>query len=487
MKIILTESQFHRVLSEQVKKPISMPSATLTPSNQSSNLQPTTNVKSKTINPTDGKGVALDPHDVLTVLAIGTAFIPVAGPFISAGIGLVDAALFYKEGDKTSAGITAAFSMIPFIGKIPGVKEFGSKAMAALGSKLAKGVKVFTPAEAKILESIKQNESLVKEGLESISKKITPITKEIQSLKPAYIERFGQDKYENLLREFLSGVADRKYFIQSLESAKQAAPKLANFVTKFGIKFGKNEISQIQKVARELPDVNTATNIILKTKNGPKTIRINMVSKNSVQKIFPASAGAADANMMADAAGGNIFMVKDNIAKLSPKQIEDVLTHEFAHIKDPSLVASPKYIKKYSTEAVQGMKDWVSALELENLGFKEKAAKTWNSAIKKYYLNPNELIANNTMVLQNFATNTKNLGNVMSRSQILKGLDDIITFTKGGSVDMTKEPFKLLGLYDSNITNHFQRLALKPSEYRKFLAKLAQQAAYLKSQVKIAM
>jgi hypothetical protein len=179
MKIILTERQY-KVLTEQVKGVKSTtltPTATLTPSNQSSILQPTTNVKSGTINPTDGKGVALDPHDVLTVLAIGTAFIPVAGPFISAGIGLVDAALYYKEGDKTSAGIIAAFSMIPFIGKIPGVKEFGSKAMATLGSKLAKGVKVFTPAEAKILKSIKQNESLVKEGLESISKKITPITK----------------------------------------------------------------------------------------------------------------------------------------------------------------------------------------------------------------------------------------------------------------------------------------------------------------------
>ena len=60
----------------------------------------------------------LDPHTLMTVLAIGTAFIPVVGPFISAGIGLADAAMYYKEGDKTSAGVTAAFSMIPFIGKV---------------------------------------------------------------------------------------------------------------------------------------------------------------------------------------------------------------------------------------------------------------------------------------------------------------------------------------------------------------------------------
>ena len=429
----------------------------------------------------------LDPHTIATIFAIGTAFIPVAGPFISASISLADAALYYKEGDKTSAGVTAAFSMIPFIGKIPGVKEFGSKAMAALGSKVAKGIKVFTPAETKILNAIKQNEGVIKQGLESASKKLPTITNEIKSFKPAYIERFGQESYDNLLREFLSGKSDKQYFVSALKGGTKASPNLANFVTKFGIKFAKDEISQIQKVAREFTEVNTATNIILNTKAGPKTIRINMISKNSVQKIFPANVGAAEANMMADASGGNIFMVKENIAKLSPKQIEDVLTHEFAHIKDPSMVASPKYIKKYSTEAVQGMKDWVESEKLAALGFKEKAAKTWNSAIKKYYLNPNEIIANNSMVLQNFVTNTKNLGNVMNKNQILKGLDDVINFAKASTPNLSRDAIKLLGAYDTNISNHFIRIASNPAEYRKFLAKIAQQANYLKSQVKIAM
>lgn len=431
--------------------------------------------------PTAGK---IDPHTLMTVLAIGTAFIPVVGPFISAGIGLADAAMYYKEGDKTSAGVTAAFSMIPFIGKIPGVKELGSKGMALLGSKLAKGIKVFSPAETKILNTIKQNDAVIKQGLESASKKLPTIAKDLQSFKPAYIKRFGQESYDNLLREFLSGKSDRQYFVGVLRGGTKASPNLANFVTKFGIKFAKDEVSQIQKVASELMDVNTSKNIILKTKDGTKTIKIHMVPKNLVQKTIPAS---TEANMFADAAGGNVFMVKDNIAKLSPKQIEDALTHEFAHIKDPSMVASPKYIKKYSTEAVQGMKDWAAAQQLQSLGFQGKAAQKWNSAIKKYYLNPNEIIANNSMVLQSFATNTKNLGNVMNKNQILKGLDDVINFTKGSTPNLSNDAFKLLGYYDNTISNHFQRLATNPAEYRKFLSKIAQQANYLKSQVKIAM
>ena len=476
MKIILTESQFNRVLSEQVK-------ATLTPSNQSSSLKPTMNVASGTINPTKGS-MPVDPHTLMTILAIGTAFIPVAGPFISAGIGLVDAALYYKEGDKTSAGVTAAFSMIPFIGKIPGVKEFGSKAMAALGSKVAKGIKVFTPAETKVLNAIKQNEETIKKGLESAGAKLTPVVKSVESLKPAYVKRFGQESYDNLLRDFLSGKADKQYFLGTLKTAQKASPNLANFVTKFGIKFAKDEISQIQKIATEPMDDFFSKYVTLSTKNGPKNIRVTMVPKNWVAKNLPRS---VNANMFANAADGSVYMVKDNIKELGTKGVVDILTHEFAHIKDPSLVASPKYIQKYSTKAIQGIKDFASSQQLQGLGFKEKAAQKYGSYIKNYYLNPNEIIANNTMVLQSFATNTKNLGNVMNKNQILKGLDDIITFTKGGSPDMTAEPFKLLGLYDSNISTHFQHLATNPAEYRKFLSKLAQQAAYLKSQVKIAM
>jgi hypothetical protein len=429
----------------------------------------------------------VDPHTLMTVIGIASAFIPVAGPFISAGIGLIDSAIYYNEGDKKSAGLVGALSMLPFVGKvvskIPGVKELGSKGMALLASKLSSGTKL-TNLETQVVNAISSSKDLITQELNVASTKLKPVLETVKSMRLPYIERFGQDSYENLLREFLSGKSESQYFMQSLKSAQKASPNLANFVTKFGIKFTKDEISQIQKVARELMEVNTGTNIILNTKAGPKTIKVHMLSKNLVQKYFPAS---VEANMMADVAGGNIFMVKDNIIKLSPKQIEDVLTHEFAHIKDPSMVASPKYIKKYSTEAVQGVKDWVEAQQWKSLGADEIAAKKWNSAIKKYYLNPNEIIANNSMVLQSFATNTKNLGNVMNKNQILKGLDDVINFAKGNSSDLSKDAFKLLGYYDTNISNHFQRIGTNPVEYRKFLSKIAQQANYLKSQVKIAM
>ena len=480
MKIILTERQY-RLINDQFK-------ATLTPSKQSSSLNSTTNVASGTLNPTKGS-MPVDPHTLMTILAIGTAFIPVAGPFISAGIGLADAALYYEEGDKSSAGLTAAFSMIPFIGKIPGVKELGTKGMAALGNKVAKGVKVFTQSEAKVLEGIKQNESLIRKGLQDASTKLSPITKEIQSLKPGYVSRFGQEKYETLLKEYLSGKSDKQFFLQSLTSAKKASPNLANFVSKFGIKFAKEEMDQITSIAKNAFDVGIQE-VKLQTKNGPRFIRVYSVPREVVEKNLPANASA---QMFADTANDGIYIIKDNVSNLSGKQLEDVLVHEFAHIKDPSIVKSPKFINLYNTRAVKGIEDWANAAKLRELersgvtGLSDKASKLEKSGVEKYYLNPNEIIANNTMVIQNLATNTSYLKNIMTKDQIMKGLDGIIDFAKGNNASWSDDATKLLGYNDPDIFSHFEKLIKKPSEYRKLWTKLAQQADYLKSQIKIAM
>jgi hypothetical protein len=106
----------------------------------------------------------VDVHDVLGVLELGTVFIPVVGPFISAGFGLGNAALYYKEGDTKSAGLFALFSVLPFVGDIPIVKQLGKKGMDLLGQKLIKqGTKAtLTPLENKVLKELNKNKSLIK-------------------------------------------------------------------------------------------------------------------------------------------------------------------------------------------------------------------------------------------------------------------------------------------------------------------------------------
>ena len=98
-------------------------------------------------------------HEILDVLAIGTFFIPVVGPFISLGIELGNAAWYYNEGDKEMAALAAAFSLIPageLIRTIPGVKKYGRNAIVRAFQKANSG-KALSKADQEILEAVAEN------------------------------------------------------------------------------------------------------------------------------------------------------------------------------------------------------------------------------------------------------------------------------------------------------------------------------------------
>ena len=470
MKIIISESQYKLILEQR------------------SDAAMDTQAKAISNLPSEYK------RTLLTIFGIGTAFIPVVGPFISAGIGLADAGMYYQEGDKKTAGVVAVFSMLPFVGsivsKIPGVKELGTKGMALLASKLSKGQKL-TQLESEIVNSINKFKQLINTELTKVSSKISPITKEIQSLKPVYIERFGRNKYDELLRDYISGTSDKNYFLQSLNSAKKTSPNLASFVTRFGIKFSKNEIDQIRKVIDNIG--SDAIDIVkLETKNGPRTIKVIKVDGDWVTKNRPNLTNSAG---WAQSEDNLVFINRAETQYMNNKSIDDLLMHEFGHIKDPSIIKSPVYQKLYNTKASQGIESLKKVADYEKtdwgaLGLSKPVgdiAHLKKVGTKNYILNPNEIIANNTMTLQSFATQTERLSKVLPKKDILKGLDDIINHAKGNPNAWSREAEMLLGYNYPYIRDHLETLVSKPSEYKKLWVKLAQQSEYLKSQIKLTM
>jgi hypothetical protein len=108
-----------------------------------------------------------DVHNMNSILQIVTAFIPYAGPYISAGFGGADAMLYWKEGDKTSAVVVALFSFLPGLSLIPGAKELGKKGMAKLFSKFIKGEK-FTPLEDKVAKELGKESQLIKNEVDKV-------------------------------------------------------------------------------------------------------------------------------------------------------------------------------------------------------------------------------------------------------------------------------------------------------------------------------
>jgi hypothetical protein len=162
----------------------------------------------------------VDPHTLMTITQIGTAFIPVVGVFISASIGLADAGMYYNEGDKTSAGITAAFSMLPFVSKIPGVKKLGSKGMALLASKLGKGVKNLTEIEIGVLNAVAKEGDMVKSQLNKVSAKLSRLGNQLDLYRKNYITKYGENEYTALLWKYLYGGVDEQSFVQTLKNVK---------------------------------------------------------------------------------------------------------------------------------------------------------------------------------------------------------------------------------------------------------------------------
>ena len=111
----------------------------------------------------------LDPHVAMTVLQIGTAFIPLVGPFISTGIGLADAYMYYKEGDTKTAGLVGVFSLLPGIGGLAklGFGKFSPKVMGEIGRKISMGEKL-TVGETQIANKVAQNRTLIQNEINKI-------------------------------------------------------------------------------------------------------------------------------------------------------------------------------------------------------------------------------------------------------------------------------------------------------------------------------
>ena len=153
MKIILTEQQYKYICEQQN---LGLKGKTLAP---------------KAAPPKRGVANPEDTRKMNQILQIATAFIPVVGPFISAGIGLADAYSYHKQGDTKTAALVGAFALLPGIGavvsKIPGVKQLGAKGMSALAEKISRGVYITDATELAVVNGINMNRGLVQSGLNS--------------------------------------------------------------------------------------------------------------------------------------------------------------------------------------------------------------------------------------------------------------------------------------------------------------------------------
>jgi hypothetical protein len=113
------------------------------------------------------KSLGLDnPHTWLQIGSIAAFLIPGIGTALALGISLgfdaADTIVYWNEGNKEMAGLSALLSVLPLVGDIPGVKNFSSSIIKSTKDKLkkvAQGVKnvKFLPSELQLVSFIKKN------------------------------------------------------------------------------------------------------------------------------------------------------------------------------------------------------------------------------------------------------------------------------------------------------------------------------------------
>lgn len=176
MNFIITESQYKRIIIEQ---PESRYSFGYNPfSKDPNNLRDSMKRQEEFIDDMSDF-IYENRHGLLDVASVGSAFIPIIGPFISIGIELGNAALYASEGDSYTAGLSLAFTLIPggqLIKRVPAVKKLGRNGLSTLlkKAKNPKMVKNLTSVEKEVLEQTNKNSRwLTKTATIELSKKIT--------------------------------------------------------------------------------------------------------------------------------------------------------------------------------------------------------------------------------------------------------------------------------------------------------------------------
>jgi hypothetical protein len=470
MKYIITESQY-RIISEQFE---TMPGNS-------------TRVAQTLI----GRGGRpMTTHDSLaTAAAVASLFTGGLGYILPIVFGTADAGLYFSEGDTKTASVVGGLSLLPFVGKvvskIPGVKELGTKGMALLANKLSSGTKL-TNLESQVVKGISENKALITQELETASTKLKPVAESIQSLKPKYISKFGQQAYDVQLGKFLRNEIGKDDFIKILSSNKKSA--VVQGVK--GVTMTSDEIGKITTMAQKTVNGQNASGVLSVNVNGEaKDIVINFT------KMGPKDGPVAVAGLTKNWGPQITFYVK----KL-PKDVDEVrriIYHEVTHIKDQT----PQFMKQnvktgeyYVTGsgtpfANKADEFYKKAKQIKlNTPKGQELPKEYYDLVKKgdelfskYEYSPSERLANNQMIFNSIPDKInsviKNYSSRYGKKKAVEVLNSILTFLKGGGGNIDN----VIGARQVEYINNLKKVDLK--KYNDLIKKIFQEVENVKAQL----
>jgi hypothetical protein len=318
------------------------------------------------------------------------------------------------------------------------------------------------------------------------------------------------------------GTATAKDVFEELQ--QKIAPGVENFKIVQGVAFSNVELQQLNKLTTELANGGLVAGRTFTLKNirkamRPMSARAYSSLKNKGQQytklndkhqysysdiqvhVITTEEAITKYNKTKGTRGfarpthNEIYLIVETIHHYNPKtrwaNIDHVLTHEIAHIKDPALLRSFKLGKTYNSRAA------ASGLQAAEL-MQKNAPANW---YKNYYFHQFEVVANNAPILKTMTLETQEVVKTAGKAKTLDALNEISNWIASGTPATYKfknpDCTKILGyrkiefgvkadrdkMQSINMyINEFQRL--NPAGYTKLVKLLARQVEALKQQVK---
>jgi hypothetical protein len=205
MKIIITERQL-KLISEQSMQGWG-------------NYVP----KGKHMEVVKGWDSVLSGHDMNTILGIGTLLIPVVGPFLSSLIGIGDGLKHIQEKHNLQGSLILIFSALPLslkvLGLIPELNQIGTRGAAAIAEKILSGSKL-SSVESKVIQKLVTNKEVISDEVKIMTNLLKPVESTISKYGANYVKRFGQQKYQLLISNFLAQKITKDQFDKEISKAQ---------------------------------------------------------------------------------------------------------------------------------------------------------------------------------------------------------------------------------------------------------------------------
>ena len=437
---------------------------------------------------------AFKSHETHTGLENTASLLYFAGPV---GISLAslamaaDAKLYWDEGNKLGAGISAFFAALPFINqvvrKIPAVQKFKRAALAKLGAKISK-FKSFSKTgsfksitekelaslpddEANLIRQFQQHEKFLYDSVKTPSETWKAILKDPKL--QAYKKSLTPEEWQSVQ----SGIFNGKYTYQDIKQMAEKKFAAQGIGITAGIKFSPSEMAQLDQVTAEteqlitlynknqsidktfkIKDANVRTNwagsyeVPSRTNPGqmhrktvaPTPLTPRMSTRDVNVYVIPLSKAKA-LGRGKDAAwadpNGDIYTVLDwfvHNGKFSKQDFKSALIHELAHIKDPALKQGAKLYNTYNPYAGA---PWTFDPDIKN------SKQNW---FKNYYFHDFEQSALRPQALEQINHSTQRFAKTLGKKKTIKILDDGINFFKTSDEKYwTNDVSKLVYNYNS--------------------------------------